>query len=88
MSPIFHRLHGNMQMEERLRLDRLDNAPTIEAGYQEKIATLERQVGQLTMEMDLLKKALQQAHSQQKKSASIYPLNFPNSEVSNGGAES
>ena len=69
-------------------MGRLDNEPTIEAGYQEKIAKLERKVGQLTMEIDLLKKVAQHTHSQQNKNASIYPITFPDSEASNGGVES
>ena len=69
-------------------MGRLDNEPTIEAGYQEKIAKLERKVGQLTMEIDLLKKVAQHAHSQQKKNAHIYPITFPDSEASRGGVES
>jgi hypothetical protein len=32
---------------------RLDNEPTTEEGYQEKVAKLERKVGQLTMEIDV-----------------------------------
>ena len=69
-------------------MGRLDNEPTIEAGYQEKIAKLERKVGQLTMEIDLLKKVAQHAHSQQKKNVHIYPLTFTDSEASDGGVES
>ena len=69
-------------------MGRLDNEPTMQAGYQEKIAKLERKVGQLTMDIDLLKKVLHHARSQQNKSASIYPLIVPDSEASNGGAES
>ena len=69
-------------------MGRLDNEPTIEAGYQEKIAKLERKVGQLTMEIDLLKKVAQHVRSQQKKNAHIYPLTFTDSEASNGGVES
>ena len=69
-------------------MGRLDNEPTTQEGYQEKIAKLERKVGQLTMEIDLLKKVVQHARSQQNKSASIYPLIFPDSEASHGGVES
>jgi transposase len=69
-------------------MGRLDNEPTTEAGYQEKIAKLERKVGQLTMENDFLKKVSQQVRSQQNKSASIYPIIVPESEASHRGAES
>jgi transposase len=69
-------------------MGRLDNEPTIQEGYQEKIAKLERKVGQLTMEIDLLKKVAQHARSQQKKSAHIYPLTFTDSGASGGGVES
>lgn len=45
-------------------LSRLDNEPTTEEGYQEKLAQLERKLGQLTMENDVLKKVLKQTQSQ------------------------
>ena len=69
-------------------MGRLDNEPTTEAGYQEKIAKLERKVGQLTMENDFLKKVSQQVRSQQNTSASIYPIIVPESEASNRCVES
>ena len=68
-------------------LGRLDNEPTTEAGYQEKIARLEQKVGQLTMENDVLKKVLKQTQSQRARSAPIYPITLPYSEASGGGAK-
>ena len=68
-------------------LGRLDNEPTTEEGYQEKIARLEQKVGQLTMENDVLKKVLKQTQSQRARSAPIYPITFPHSEASGGGAK-
>jgi transposase-like protein len=68
-------------------LGRLDNEPTTDEGYQEKIAQLERKVGQLTMENDVLKKVLKQTQSQRARSAPIYPITFPHSEASGGGAK-
>ena len=66
-------------------LGKLDNKPTTPEGYQEKIAELERKVGQLTMENDVLKKVLKQTQSQKARSAPIYPITFPRSEASGGG---
>jgi len=66
-------------------LGKLDNEPTTPEGYQEKIAELERKVGQLTMENDVLKKVLKQTQSQKARSAPIYPITFPRSEASGGG---
>jgi transposase len=68
-------------------MGRLDNEPTTPEGWEEKIAQLERKIGQLTMENDTLKKILKQMHTQQEKNAPIYPLTFPHSEASNGGAK-
>jgi transposase-like protein len=67
-------------------LGRLDNEPTTDEGRQEKIAQLERKVGQLTMENDVLKKVLKQTQSQRARNAPIYPLTVPHSEASGGGA--
>ena len=55
-------------------------------GYQEKLAQLERKVGQLTMENDVLKKVLKQTQSQRARSAPIYPITLPHSEASGGAA--
>ena len=79
--PVIARWKNNYDM------GRLDNEPTTDEGYQETVAKLERKVGQLTMEIDVLKKVLKQARSQPEKSAPLYPLTFPHSEASNGGAK-
>lgn len=44
------------QWQKAYELGKLDNEPTTEEGYKQKIAQLERKVGQLTMEVDVLKK--------------------------------
>lgn len=64
---------------------KLDNEPTTETGYQEKIAQLERMVGRMTMENDVLKKALRHVHQQSNDGSSqiISPLSV----VSKGGAK-
>lgn len=41
-------------------MGRLDNEPTCAAGFEAKIAQLERKIGQLTMENELLKKMARQ----------------------------
>ena len=68
-------------------LGRLDNEPITPEGWEEKIAQLERKIGQLTMENDTFKKILKQIHTGHEKNAPIYPLTFPHSETSNGGAK-
>jgi transposase len=68
-------------------LGRLDNEPTTDEGYQEKIAQLARKVGQLAMENDVLKKVLKHTQSQQARGAPIYPITLPHSEASGGGAK-
>ena len=46
------------QWQKAYELGKLDNEPTTEEGYKQKIAQLERMVGQLTMENAVLKKVL------------------------------
>ncbi len=67
-------------------LGRLDNEPTTPAGYEEKIACLERMIGKLTMENEVLKKALQRVSSQPKRNGQPLPITSPYSEISEGGA--
>ena len=66
---------------------KLDNEPSTDAGYQEKISQLERMVGRLTMENDVLKKALRSVQQQQRSNASSSPITSPLSVVSKGGAK-
>jgi transposase-like protein len=75
------------QWQKAYALGKLNNEPTTEEGHKEKIAQLERKVGQLTMEIDVLKKALKRTHSQQKKNAPLLTIPFPSSKVKEGGAE-
>jgi len=66
---------------------KLDNEPSTEAGYQERIAQLERMVGRLTMEKDALKKALRSVHQQQQPNDGSSQITSPLSVVSKGGAK-
>ena len=66
---------------------KLDNEPSTEAGYQEKISQLERMVGRLTIEKDVLKKALRSAQQQQHSNASSSPITSSLSVVSKGGVK-
>ncbi|MDO9574801.1 MAG: transposase [Candidatus Contubernalis sp.] len=66
---------------------KFDNEPIAEAVLQERVQQLERMVGRLTMDNDLLKKALRHTLSQQEKSDSLLPTTYPLSEVSKGGAK-
>ncbi len=75
------------QWQKAYELGKLDNEPTTEEGYKEKIAQLERMVGQLTMENDVLKKALKRTHSQQAKNGFSLTIPFPYSKASEGGAK-
>ena len=65
----------------------LENEPTTPAGYQERIARLERMIGKLTMENEVLKKALQRTSSQSEKNGQSSPITFPPSEASERGAK-
>jgi len=76
------------QWQKAYRLGKLNNEPTTEEGYRDKIAQLERKVGQLTMEVDVLKKTLKRTHSQQQKNAPLLTIPFPSSKANEGGAES
>ncbi len=66
---------------------KLDNEPSTELGYQEKIVQLERMVGRLTMEKDALKKALRSAHQHQQSKDSSSQITSPLSVASKGGAK-
>lgn len=65
---------------------RLDNEPTTEAGYQDKLAELERMVGRLTMENELLKKALKLASRYQKSNGKSSEIISSPLETQKGGA--
>lgn len=66
---------------------KFDNEPIAEVIIQERVQQLERMVGRLTMDNDLLKKALKHALSQQEQNESLLPTTFPFSEASVGGVE-
>ena len=66
---------------------KLDNEPSTETGYQERIAQLERMVGRLTMEKDALKKALRSVHQQQQSNDNSSQITSPLSVVSKGGVK-
>jgi len=75
------------QWQKQYTKGKFDNEPIAEAVSQEKIQQLERMVGRLTMDNDLLKKALKHTLSQQEKNESLLPTTYPASEVSAGGAK-
>lgn len=66
---------------------KLNNEPTTENGYQDKIANLERMIGRLTMDNQLLKKALQLTSYHQQSSDSLSMTTSPTLEISKGGAK-
>ena len=76
-----------IQWQKQYAKGKYDNEPIVEAVSQEKIQQLERMVGRLTMDNDLLKKALKHALSQQEKNESLLPTTYPASELSEGGAK-
>ena len=73
--------------ERDYAMGRLDNEPTCDAGYQEKVEQLERMVGRLTMENEVLKKALKQAILKEQQNGKSSALIYPCSEASEGGAK-
>lgn len=66
---------------------KFDNEPIAEAVVQERVLALERMVGRLAMDNDLLKKALKHALSQQEQNESLLPTTYPLSGTSAEGAE-
>jgi len=66
-------------------MGRLDNEPTCPAGFEAKIAQLERKIGQLTMENELLKKMARQTARTQNGILSK-PI-YTRLEPSDGGAK-
>jgi len=65
---------------------KLDNEPVTDAGYKGKIEQLERMVGQLTMDKELLKKALKSANNHQKSSGKCSEIISPLTKTPRGGA--
>jgi transposase len=66
-------------------MGRLDNEPTCPAGFEEKISQLERKIGQLTMENELLKKMARQT-ARTQSGISSKPI-YTRLEPSNGDAK-
>ena len=66
---------------------RLNNEPTTEVGYNDKIANLECMIGRLTMDKQLLKKALQLTSCHQQSSDSLSKTTSPSLKISKGGVE-
>jgi transposase len=64
------------------------NEPTQEAVFTDRIDKLERLVGQLTLENDLLKKALRHSLEQAEKKEPSFSSVSPVSKPSKGGANS
>ena len=65
---------------------KLDNEPVTDAGYKHKIEQLERKVGQLTMDNELLKKALKSASNQKRSNGVSSEIISPLTRMSGGGA--
>ena len=65
---------------------KLDNEPTTETGYKDKIEQLERMVGRLTMDSDILKKALKYATCHQRSNGNSSEIISPSLETYKGGA--
>ena len=72
------------QWQHDYSMGKLNNEPTTETGYKAKIEQLERMFGHLTMENDVLKKALQQAVSQRQKRSESSRIISESSGVSGG----
>lgn len=67
---------------------RFGNEPNQMEAFQERIKELERMVGRLTMDNDLLKKALQTTLSVTRKNGNSLPLNTPvNTAQGKGGVQ-
>ena len=66
---------------------RLGNTPSTEKALERKVQELEQVIGQLTVENRLLKKFLNTAQAQPKRSASSLLTTYPSSEACKGGAK-
>jgi transposase len=65
---------------------KLDNEPVTDAGYKHKIEQLERKIGQLTMDNELLKKAIKSASNQKRSNGVCSGIVSPLTRMSGGGA--
>lgn len=75
------------QWQKQYAKGKYDDESLTEVALQEKIQSYERMVGRLTMDNDLLKKALKHILSQEEKNESLLPTTYQASEVSEGGAK-
>jgi len=66
---------------------KLDNEPVTDSGYKQKIEQLERMVGQLTMDKELLKKALKSANNHQRSNEKFSEIISPLTRRSKGDAK-
>ena len=65
--------------QKEYAMGKLDNTPTIDEGWEEKVNQLEQMIDELTMENALLKKILKQMHIQQNKNAPLLEITYPHS---------
>ena len=65
---------------------KLDNEPVTDAGYKHKIEQLERKVGQLIMDNELLKKALKSSSNPQRSNGRFSEIISPLTKMYIGGA--
>lgn len=73
--------------KKRYALGKFENEPRHDLALKERIKELERMVGRLTMDNDLLKKALQKTVEQTRRKESLLPTILSNTQaVSEGGA--
>ena len=73
--------------KKRYALGKFENEPRHDLALKERIKELERMVGRLTMDNDLLKKALQKTVEQTRRKESSLPTMLPHTQVvSEGGA--
>jgi transposase len=66
---------------------KLDNEPVADACYKHKIEQLERKVGQLTMDNELLKKALKSSNNHQKSNGRCSEIISPLTKTWGEGAK-
>jgi len=65
--------------QKEYAMGKLDNTPTLNEGWEEKVNQLEQMTQKLTMENTLLKKILKQMHTQQNKNAPLLEITYPRS---------
>ncbi|MFH1954290.1 MAG: transposase [Pseudomonadota bacterium] len=74
--------------KKRYALGKFENEPRHDLALKERVKELERMVGRLTMDNDLLKKALQKTIEQTRRKESLLPLYPADTQAaSQGGAK-